>query len=189
MFSFVKQVFIVLLSFSVFLATKRFSLNDEPCMIGPTLTDLNLIEPKYYPFMIGLGECNGSCNVLSPKMCRPKKKMTNIKEFNMVKNKNEAKAMTKHISCDCKCKFNSTTCNSNQKWNNKTCQCECKSHCKSKKDYSWNPGTRTYENSKYLKSMVDTSVITFDEIISLMDVVSTKKANALVINISNKLSQ
>ena len=189
MFSFVKQVFIVLLSFSVFLATKRFSLNDEPCMIGPTLTDLNLIELKYYPFMIGLGECNGSCNVLSPKMCRPKKKMTNIKEFNMVKNKNEAKAMTKHISCDCKCKFNSTTCNSNQKWNNKTCQCECKSHCKSKKDYSWNPGTRTYENSKYLKSMVDTSVITFDEIISLMDVVSTKKANALVINISNKLSQ
>ena len=24
-----------------------------------------------------------------------------------------------HISCDCKCKFNSTTWNSNQKWNNK----------------------------------------------------------------------
>ena len=29
--------------------------------------------------------------------------------------------MTKDISCDCKCKLNSTTCNSNQKWNNKTC--------------------------------------------------------------------
>ena len=26
----------------------------------------------------------------------------------MMTNKNEAKAMTKHISCDCKCKFNST---------------------------------------------------------------------------------
>ena len=24
--------------------------------------------------------------------------------------------MTKHIFCDCKCKFNSTTCNSNKKW-------------------------------------------------------------------------
>ena len=30
----------------------------------------------------------------------------------MITNKNEAKAMTKHISCGCKCKFNSTTCNS-----------------------------------------------------------------------------
>ena len=34
--------------------------------------------------------------------------------------------MTEHISCDCKCKFNSATFNSKQKWNNKTCQCECK---------------------------------------------------------------
>ena len=42
----------------------------------------------------------------------------------------EAKTMTKHISCNCKCKFNSATCNSNQKWNNKTCQCECKSYRK-----------------------------------------------------------
>ena len=26
--------------------------------------------------------------------------------------------MVKDISCDCKCIFNSTTCNSNEKWNN-----------------------------------------------------------------------
>ena len=44
----------------------------------------------------------------------------------MITNKDEAKAMTKHISCDCKCKFNSTTCDSNQKWNAKTFQFECK---------------------------------------------------------------
>ena len=30
----------------------------------------------------------------------------------MITNENETKTMTKHISCDCKCKFNSTTCNS-----------------------------------------------------------------------------
>ena len=29
----------------------------------------------------------------------------------MITNKNEAKAMTKHISCDYKCKFNSEICN------------------------------------------------------------------------------
>ena len=29
----------------------------------------------------------------------------------MITNKNEAKAMTEHTSCDCKCKFNSEICN------------------------------------------------------------------------------
>ena len=41
------------------------------------------------------------------------------KVFNMITNKNEAKTMTEQILCDCKLKFNSTTCNSKQKWNNK----------------------------------------------------------------------
>ena len=51
----------------------------------------------------------------------------------MITNKNEGKAIKKHISRDCKSKFNSTTCNSNQKWNNKTCQYECKNYGKCKK--------------------------------------------------------
>ena len=37
----------------------------------------------------------------------------------MIANKNEAKTTTTHLSYDFKCKFNSTTCSSNQKWNNK----------------------------------------------------------------------
>ena len=53
----------------------------------------------------------------------------------MIANKNEAKAITKHISCDRKCKFNNTTCNSNQKWNNKIYQCEHKNYHNFKKDY------------------------------------------------------
>ena len=55
-------------------------------------------------------------------------------------------------------KFNSTTCNSNQKWNDKTCQCECRNYYKFKKDCSWNPSTCICENSKYLKSVGDTSL-------------------------------
>ena len=39
----IKQVFIVLLSFSESLATKCVSLNDKLCMIGPVLIDLNLV--------------------------------------------------------------------------------------------------------------------------------------------------
>ena len=91
-------------------------------MVRPTLIDLNTVELKYCPFMI-----SGSCNDLSQIICVPKEtKDINVKVFNMIKNKNEAKTITKHISCYCKCKFNSTTCNSNQKWNNETCRCECK---------------------------------------------------------------
>ena len=102
-------------------------LNDEPYMVRPALIPLNLVELKYYPFMISLNKCTGSCNVLSPKIWAPKEtKNINVKVFNMIRNKNEAKAMAEHISCDCKCKFNSAICNSNQKWNNKTCQYECK---------------------------------------------------------------
>ena len=41
------SLFIVLLSFSSSLATKFLFLNNEPCMVRPTLIDLNLVE--YYP--------------------------------------------------------------------------------------------------------------------------------------------
>ena len=66
----------------------------------------------------------------------------------MIKNKNKAKATTEHVSCHCKCKFTSPAYNSDQKWNNKTCQCECKNCCTCKRDYSLNPGTCICENSK-----------------------------------------
>ena len=41
----------------------------------------------------------------------------------MITSKNETKAMVEHISCNCKCQFKSTICNSNQNWNNKICKC------------------------------------------------------------------
>ena len=48
LFSLIKQVFIVLLGFSISLATKCMFLNDEPCMGRPTLVGLNPVEHKYY---------------------------------------------------------------------------------------------------------------------------------------------
>ena len=67
--------------------------------------------------------------------------------------------MTEHISCDCNCKFNSSKFNSKQKWNNKTCQCDFKIIVKCQKDYRYDPSVRISENSKYLKSIDDVSVI------------------------------
>ena len=84
-------------------------------MVRPTFIDLDPVELKNYPFMISLDKCNWSCTVLAPKISAPKEtKDINVKAFNVITNKNEAKSMTKHISCDWKCKFNRTTCNSNQ---------------------------------------------------------------------------
>ena len=61
MFRLIKQVFIDLLSFSGSLTTKYMFFNNEPCMIRPNLIDLDPVELNYYPFMICLDKCNGSC--------------------------------------------------------------------------------------------------------------------------------
>ena len=68
MFSFIKQLFIGLLTFSSSLATKCVSLNDKPSMIRSTPIDLNPPELKCYPLMISLDKCAGNCNVLSSKL-------------------------------------------------------------------------------------------------------------------------
>ena len=137
MFELIKQVFIAWLSFSRSLATKCVSFNNKPVIIRPTLIDLNSVELNYYPFMIRLQKCSGSCNAaddLSTKICVPiKTKDVKVKVFNTTTRTNEAKTLIKHISCDCKFKFDSTPCNSNQKWNNKTCQYECKNDCTCKR--------------------------------------------------------
>ena len=46
----------------------------------------------------------------------------------MITGKNESKTLTKHISCECKCKFDGRKCNSNQKWNKGKCRCKYKKH-------------------------------------------------------------
>ena len=38
----------------------------------------NNFDPKYYPLMISLDKCNGSCNVISPKICIQKKNKTQM---------------------------------------------------------------------------------------------------------------
>ena len=104
----------------------------------------------------------------------------------MITNKNEAKAMTEHISCDCKRKFN-TICNLNKKQNNKTCQCECENYCKCKKD-NWNPSTCIYESNKYLKSVGNTSLTEYDEIVIVMGKLSTKKTITIATNVTSNAS-
>ena len=89
----------------------------------------------------------------------------------MPKRINKAKNLVKHLLRNCKCHFNTTTCNSNQEWDNEKCKCECKKYCMCKK-HSWNPSTCICEISMYLKSIVHDSVIKRNEMINLMNSVS-----------------
>ena len=61
-----------LLSFWGSLAANCLWLNNEICITSPTLPVLNPVEFSYYPFMISLDKCNGSCNAVddfSTKEC------------------------------------------------------------------------------------------------------------------------
>ena len=78
---------------------------------------------------------------------------------------NESKTLTKHMSCECKCRFDVRKCNSDQWWNNDKCPCDCKKGHVCEKDYVWNPATCNRENGKHLASIMNDSVIKCDEII------------------------
>ena len=83
------------MSFSGSLTAKCVPLNNQPCMIRPTLTDLNPVELNYYPFMISLDKFNEKCNAADDsftKICVPSETIDiNIKVFSMITRINEAK--------------------------------------------------------------------------------------------------
>ena len=121
----------------------------------------------YYPFAVKLDICVGSCNTLddlSNKGCVPNTtEDLNLRAFKMITGINESKTSTKHISCECKCRFDGRKCNSDQWWNNDKCRCECKKRHVCEKDYIWNPTTCICKDGKYLASIMDDSAITCDE--------------------------
>ena len=56
-----------------------------------------------------------------------------------------------------------------------------------KKDYDWNPSTCICENRKHLKWISDNSAIACDEIISVMDIVTTKMTNTTAANVTSTM--
>ena len=75
--------------------------------------------------MVKLDRCVGSCNTmndLSNKVCVPNQtEDLNLGVFKMTIGINESKTLAKHISCECKCRFDERKCNSDQWWNNDKC--------------------------------------------------------------------
>ena len=73
----------------------------------------------YYPFSVNVDRLVGRCSTLNdlPYKVRVPNKTEdlNLSVLNMIIRINESKTLTKHISCECKYKFDGRKYNSNQK--------------------------------------------------------------------------
>ena len=93
--------------------------------------------------------------------------------------------MTEHVSCECECKFNSTTCNSNQGWNNKHVNMNV---VKAKNIVVGILSHAFVTIVSIFKSVADTSVAEYDEIVIVMAVVSIKTTNTIAANVMSTAS-
>ena len=140
-------MFVLIKKMSIGLLTGRtinVSLSNRKCMTQPSIISLHPNEYTqgllYYPFAANLDRCVGSCNTfndLSNKVCVPNK-TEDLNMINMIAGINESKILTRHVSCEFKCKFDGRKCNSYQKWNNDKCWCKCNKNHICEKDYIWN---------------------------------------------------
>ena len=167
-------MFIVLLSSIVNTSNhiKCVSLSNQKCEIQPTLINLHpneyCQEFQYYPFLVKLDRCFGSCNTvidLSNKICIPNKiGKLNLTVFNMITGINESKTLTKCLSCELTVDLmekNVIQINGGITIN---VDVSVKKIMYVKK-IVWNCATCISENGKYLASIMDDSMTTCDEVI------------------------
>ena len=112
-----------------------------------------------------MGSCN-TLNDLSNRVGVPNKtENLNLSFFDTITGINESKILTKHISWEWKCTFDSRNSNPNQMWDSDKCQCECKNpkeHHARKKYYILNSATHICKNGKYAGSILGNLVIMYD---------------------------
>ena len=124
MFEITKKMFIVLLSNIVNGSnhTKCVPLSNQKFLTQPTPTNLHPNEYSqefyYYPFVVKLDRCVRSGNALhylSDKVCvLNKTKDLILRAYILITEINESKTLTKHILCQCKCRFDGIKFNSDQ---------------------------------------------------------------------------
>ena len=148
-------------------------LINQKCVIQPTLINLHPDEYSQelhsYSFEVKLDRCAGSCNTindLSNKVCVPNNtEDLNLIMFNMITGIKESKTLIKHISAIVDVKLmeeNLIQINGGKMIN---ANVSVKKVYVYEKDYIWNPAACNFEIGKYLASIMDYSVIVYDEII------------------------
>ena len=76
-------------------------LKNEPCKVRETLIDVNPNEPLYYPFVVSLDKCRGSCNTIGGPYARlcVSNKAKNKNVLNFMARVNESRFLVYHNSC------------------------------------------------------------------------------------------
>ena len=130
-------------------------MNNQECKIRTEIinlngNNLNTKDPFFYPYIIKINRCKGSCNTINDpyaKMCVPDQiENTNVKVFNILSRTNETRHIKWHKTCKCKCKLDASICNNKQRWNDDKCRCECKELID--KGFIWNPSNCECECDK-----------------------------------------
>ena len=105
-------------------------MNNQPCMVRPTIMNFGSDELHYYPFIIIMNKFNGSCDAVADpfgRICiRNGMEDVNPNVFNMMKEINESRTLLKkHVPCKCRSKFDGRKCKLRQKWNNDKSHYDC----------------------------------------------------------------
>ena len=109
----------------------------------------------YCILSVKINKCSGSCNNINDpyaKLCvSDAVKNINVKVFNLMARRTEARHIEYHENWRCKCRLDASVCNNKQRWNTDKCRCECKELidrgicCKI---FIWNPSDCEYERDK-----------------------------------------
>ena len=90
------------------LAIKFTSMNNQPCMVRPTIIDFNSDELHYCPLVNSISRCIGSCNTVEDlfrRICVPSEtEGMKLKVFNIIKGIIESKTLNSNGD-NCPCKY------------------------------------------------------------------------------------
>ena len=153
MFGFIKQVFVVVMTFFGFSPSnvnclECISMNNQECKARTKIMNTNNNEPIFYHFIIKINKCSRTCNSINDpytKLCVPDVvKNINVKVFNLMSRINKTRHIIwQHETCKCICRLTASVCNNKQRWNDDKCRCECKEDLIDKevcdKEFIWNP--------------------------------------------------
>ena len=126
MFVFIKQVFVVAMTFfscSVLNVNSLecVSMNNQECKVRSEIINVNTNEPMFYLSSIKINKCKGSCNTINfpyAKLCVPDTvKNITVKVFNVMPRINETIHIEWHEICKCKCRLDANVCNNKKRWN------------------------------------------------------------------------
>jgi len=121
------------------------SLSNVQCASRPTLITVGNTPGDYYPMIISLHRCGGTCGDYLPthRECYAKKRdYVYLNALNKITLRNETLRYENHTSCGCRCTHNHTVCSETQVWDDDQCRCVCagsNSFSSCGDNYMWNP--------------------------------------------------